>query len=616
MKRRNVIILIVLLIVGFASVSASLTINGFFNLAFNHDDFDVIFIDANLSKTEKNEIYISENKKTISFTTDRLSKIDETVRMNYKIKNISNQYDADVLINCTNELEEYLTVQSVLDNYEMPLEKAINIKAQEIKQGYINIELSKAYAGEDRSVKISCNIVSAAVSRETYAYSLKFNSEGGSQIDYKSVVLNESFGELETPEKEGYTFLGWYDDNDFLVDENTTLNSKGDKNLHAKWEANTYSVNIVTKENGKAEKNILDVVYDNTSTIKITPNNNYYLSSVDCDNGYLVENYNPLVPIYEEQEVTIRNNKTTLNGTCTFIFSQGIFEFNYTGSSQDFLVPLNGEYRFEVYGAGGNNTVNGGAGSSTSGSRVNATSILKKDTNLYVYIGQKEGAFNGGGSGGRTLNGVSTSTHGSGASDIRLIKATSGSWYDQNHKSWNEDVSLLSRIITAGGGAGAKVTAGRRFNGATPLNTYFNTSSILYATYSRDKARSNKTLGLGSSEATGTSRLTDTGDIGNGASGGGGGGYYGGQTSAANHSYVYSQFVNFMKQNSSGKTGGFLAINGNRLIGTEVHSHSGTSYINKGYSYNGYTYNFENTSITEEVRNGHGYAKITLIKVK
>lgn len=580
MKRRNVIILIVLLIVGFASVSASLTINGFFNLAFNHDDFDVIFIDANLSKTEKNEIYISENKKTISFTTDRLSKIDETVRMNYKIKNISNQYDADVLINCTNELEEYLTVQSVLDNYEMPLEKAINIKAQEIKQGYINIELSKAYAGEDRSVKISCNIVSAAVSRETYAYSLKFNSEGGSQIDDKSVVLNESFGELETPEKEGYTFLGWYDDNDFLVDENTTLNSKGDKNLHAKWEANTYSVNIVTKENGKAEKNILDVVYDNTSTIKITPNNNYYLSSVDCDNGYLVENYNPLVPIYDEQEVTIRNNKTTLNGTCTFIFSQGIFEFNYTGSSQDFLVPLNGEYRFEVYGAGGNNTVNGG------------------------------------GSGGRTLNGVSTSTHGSGASDIRLIKATSGSWYDQNHKSWNEDVSLLSRIITAGGGAGAKVTAGRRFNGATPLNTYFNTSSILYATYSRDKARSNKTLGLGSSEATGTSRLTDTGDIGNGASGGGGGGYYGGQTSAANHSYVYSQFVNFMKQNSSGKTGGFLAINGNRLIGTEVHSHSGTSYINKGYSYNGYTYNFENTSITEEVRNGHGYGKITLIKVK
>ena len=74
--------------------------------------------------------------------------------------------------------------------------------------------------------------------------------------------------------------------------------------------------------------------------------------------------------------------------------------------------------------------------------------------------------------------------------------------------------------------------------------------------------------------------------------------------------------MNFMKQNSSGKTGGFLAINGNRLIGTEVHSHSGTSYINKGYSYNGYTYNFENTSITEEVRNGHGYAKITLIKVK
>jgi hypothetical protein len=41
---------------------------------------------------------------------------------------------------------------------------------------------------------------------------------------------------------------------------------------------------------------------------------------------------------------------------------------------------------------------------------------------------------------------------GGGATDIRKIKASEGSWYDLEHESWAEDKSLQSRIIVAGGG--------------------------------------------------------------------------------------------------------------------------------------------------------------------
>lgn len=615
MKKRNVIILIILLVIGFASVSTTLILNGTIGIGANLEDFDVVFVEALLNGEESSNVLISENKKTITFASDKLSIVGDTARLDYKVKNTSTQYDADVTINCTNVTSEYVTLTGNFDNNEFPLENPLNIKAQEVKSGFIDVKLIKAYVDGDASLSIKCEIEVNASSREKYAYSLNFDSNGGSKIDDKSIALNESYGDLPIPEKEGHTFLGWFSEDGVKVDENTLLETKGNKNLHAEWEGIAYPVGIVTNENGTSEKVNIDVVYGKTATVKITPNNNYYISNIECSDGYSVEDYNSKIPQYGEQTITIKNDQTTKEGTCTFTFEQGIYEYNYTGSEQEFIVPLDGNYKFEVYGAGGNNTTNGGSNTSTSGSKASGNINLKKQDLLYVYLGEREGPFNGGGSGGITLNSVSTSTHGSGASDIRLIKASDESWYDTSHDSWNNDESLLSRIITAGGGGGAKVGSGRNFNGSTPLNTYLNSSYLVYITYPRDGESSNGTLGLGSSEVTGTSKLTDTGDIGNGASGGGGGGWYGGSTSAASHNYTYAQFVNFMKQDSTGKTGGIVGRNGNRLAGTEVHCFSGTSYINNDYVFNGYTYHFTDTNVVLQQRNGNGYAKITLISI-
>lgn len=112
-------------------------------------------------------------------------------------------------------------------------------------------------------------------------------------------------------------------------------------------------------------------------------------------------------------------------------------EFNYTGYCEEYIAPVTGVYRLEVWGAQGGGNSGGKGGYSTG--LVNLTAGDK----LYVYVGGKgsisttTGAgFNGGG------NPTDNSYYGGGGgSDIRI----------------NID-SLYSRVIAAGGGGGERTT--------------------------------------------------------------------------------------------------------------------------------------------------------------
>lgn len=113
--------------------------------------------------------------------------------------------------------------------------------------------------------------------------------------------------------------------------------------------------------------------------------------------------------------------------------------FSYTGNSQTFVAPQNGEYTLEVWGAQGGNgstqtTQYGGKGGYSTGS-INLT----QGNTLSIYVGGQgntpatstPGGFNGGGSGGNS------GASGGGASDMRL-----------------GGITLQNRIIIAGGGGG------------------------------------------------------------------------------------------------------------------------------------------------------------------
>ena len=69
----GILVLIVLLLVGFATISTNIMINSNANLSFNENYFNVIFTEATTDGTYN----ISEDKKEINYTTKSLSNVGD-----------------------------------------------------------------------------------------------------------------------------------------------------------------------------------------------------------------------------------------------------------------------------------------------------------------------------------------------------------------------------------------------------------------------------------------------------------------------------------------------------------------------------------------------------------
>ncbi|OFU31281.1 hypothetical protein HMPREF3075_09110, partial [Clostridium sp. HMSC19B11] len=196
-----------------------------------------------------------------------------------------------------------------------------------------------------------------------------------------------------------------------------------------------------------------------------------------------------------------------------------------------------GRYKLECWGASGGVYPSTSFSSGALGGYVSGELLLKKETVLYIYVGQsgyervaKGGTltrtgFNGGGTaGGINANDYLYSKNGGGATDIRL-----------NNGSWNSSSSLLSRIIVAGGGGcvDGYISGSHKSIGHGGGSEGCDGIDI-----------GNNFTGGGSQYQGGRSRDTDEcyGGFGKGGVGGsngfgygGGGGWYGGAGSQSNH---------------------------------------------------------------------------------
>lgn len=208
--------------------------------------------------------------------------------------------------------------------------------------------------------------------------------------------------------------------------------------------------------------------------------------------------------------------------------------FGYTGGEQTYVIPSNGYYKLEAWGASGglNYYNNNGGGAIGQGGYTSGTTYMTKGTVLHIYVGQQgyngsypnytSGTFNGGGAGmkpGYTADGHQGGA-GGGASDIRLVGG-----------AWNNTSGLRSRILVAGGGGGVGCASvldpagnGGGLNGGTSYN--------VQSSYTASTA-SGGTQTTGGSGYSPQYNSVQTGLFGVGAYGsqcgsGGGGGYYGG----------------------------------------------------------------------------------------
>lgn len=199
-------------------------------------------------------------------------------------------------------------------------------------------------------------------------------------------------------------------------------------------------------------------------------------------------------------------------------------EFAYTGAVQEFVAPVTGTYKLEVWGAqgGGTTLASGGKGGYSYGNvELSAGQVI------YIVVGG-QGGYNGGGAAGGTSGG-----NGGGATHI--AKTT-------NRGILSSYASNTSEVlIVAGGGGGGAYYSGQHIDGATGGGTAGGNGSCGLSGNWDDTSPTGGTQTSGgtrgklkdpdgdNSTRYGTDGSFGTGGAGNGSySGGGGAGWYGG----------------------------------------------------------------------------------------
>ena len=149
-------ILLLFLIVGFTTISVTLSISGNANVISNLDDFKVYFSNALINNNSAKRLI--KNDKELVFDID-LKELGETYTISYDVTNASSLLDAALSINCT-QSNEYLTITNEFDTSTLP--------ALTTRTGNLTITKKKTSASETTdSYPITCNIVASPIERTT-----------------------------------------------------------------------------------------------------------------------------------------------------------------------------------------------------------------------------------------------------------------------------------------------------------------------------------------------------------------------------------------------------------------------------------------------------------------
>lgn len=168
-------------------------------------------------------------------------------------------------------------------------------------------------------------------------YTIVFEEMGGSEVEnitqgYETIVVKP-----EDPTKTGYTFTGWYtDENCTEIYEFTTMPLNGIK-LYAGWEGAKYTV-IFDPNNGKVNPTEKEVTFGETyGELPIPTKTGYnFVGWNDSKNGTIAE-------YFDTTEVTLPNNHTLY---AVWEAKTYTISFNSNGGSDvaDIIVKFNTQY--------------------------------------------------------------------------------------------------------------------------------------------------------------------------------------------------------------------------------------------------------------------------------
>lgn len=229
-----------------------------------------------------------------------------TITKDTKVKAITkiNTYTISYELNggTANHLKDTYTVQ---DEYQLPIPK---------KNGYTFIGWND---GTQTNPLKDMKLSKGTTGNKTYTayykastYQISFNTDGGNEIKDKTVTYESTYGKLETPTKQGYTFVGWYL-KDTPITEETQVDITSDTTLKAKWQANTntsYKVKYLIESLDDSQK------YEEYKTVDATGTTDQKAQPKAIEiEGFTPDQFN---------EVTIKGDGTTV---CEYKYTRNTY---------------------------------------------------------------------------------------------------------------------------------------------------------------------------------------------------------------------------------------------------------------------------------------------------
>jgi len=369
----------------------------------------------------------------------------------------------------------------------------------------------------------------------------------------------------------------------------------------------TISYTVEVKNFSDKVMELVDIVQDNYSNPNIIYNiTGYYIGDVlEIDESLtftITFRYNPAL--------TTLPADTVLGATIRFIWREHIPEtsihFAYKSECEVFIVPKDGTYLLEVWGAqGGNgsiatNPVLGGRGGYSAGQIR-----LDEGLELFICVGGSglnansatdiQGGFNGGGASRSNSNGIGhTRGSGGGSTDIRIGENTilhrvivagggggSGGGNNANFGAAGGSGGGLIGIQTAFSGNGSTGAGGTQINGGSAGhfqhgNTFGTPGSFFMGGISSLPASNGNAVGAGGGGGW-------YGGGAGGAAGGGGSGFiWTGQTLTLPQGYIWGLTSAHILTNTAifNGTQSFPSPSGETITGREGNGHAKITFIN------------------------------------
>lgn len=203
----------------------------------------------------------------------------------------------------------------------------------------------------DESLSMSSKVYSDTVFHSTttlYAkwsksvYTVTFDANGGScSTASKKVTYTENYGDLPTPQRAGYTFIGWYTakTNGTKVTSQNVVNIVNNITLYARWENNVYFISYDINSSGlkgtfTTDGSINEATYEQTNFVngaKVVTYPKYY----NCDGWYTEKSGG--VKVADSSGVLLKNVSGYTDSEGRWIYKNNITLYAHWSIPQDYV---------------------------------------------------------------------------------------------------------------------------------------------------------------------------------------------------------------------------------------------------------------------------------------